>query len=645
MDQPKLIPWKQYEKCYRFVKQKSEKNFEVACTLCPTSAANISCGYSSSANLRSHLMRKHAWNDEKFQTELNTGKRKRDNDTRTMPITQKVLHDAVDALIINEGLDFSIVDSIYFKRIAELGLADSMTVGCRQSLTKRMDDRFQEMLEKMKKQLLSVKYVATTADCWTKFRRSYLGMTLHWIDEDTTERKSAALALKRIKGRHTADVLAAAIFGIHVSFELLSKVRRCTTDSAANLMKAFRVYACEEDHMESRDEGPSSAVEELDIVDVDLLLTNEEGEEKDYRLPPHQRCASHILNLVASTDAQKVEAKKFNQARSCALEKLKTWWKLQSKSSVVADVIKDCIGVTLTVPVKTRWNSEYDSIAQICNIIDKSPEKLQAAINKAGLPKLDPQDICFLKEYVWVSQPVAYTLDILQRAKYMYMGFLLPAIYGLQRNLENRKLKDGKRLKYCLPLHENQIAALTTDRRFGIMMNETDLIVATCLLPQFKLDWDGVRQHEKREEIRCLILTEMEKIDVSRNNSDDQKASNVSRMSSNENELDEEADFFGIATQNCETTDEADESCLEEFNRFLRTPADMSIAACYGIINKKPFPRLKQLFLKYNTALPASASVERLFSLVGAVFRPGRANLSDTKLEQQSLLSANAELF
>jgi len=44
---------------------------------------------------------------------------------------------------------------------------------------------------------------------------------------------------------------------------------------------------------------------------VDVYVTQSKGEstpENDYLLPPHQQCACHMLNLIATTDAEKAKA-------------------------------------------------------------------------------------------------------------------------------------------------------------------------------------------------------------------------------------------------------------------------------------------------------------------------------------------------
>jgi len=54
---------------------------------------------------------------------------------------------------------------------------------------------------------------------------------------------------------------------------------------------------------------------------------------------------------------------------------------------------------------------------------------------------------------------------------------------------------------------------------------------------------------------------------------------------------------------------------------------------------------LKNIFLELNTALPASAACERLFSVAGRVFMPNRTRMTDEHFEQQLLLRLNGNLL
>ena len=107
------------------------------------------------------------------------------------------------------------------------------------TLGRRLLDRHEELETRIIKILADVPWVATTADCWAAHHNSYLGMTVHWIDPVTREQKQATLACQRLTGPHTFDVLARAISDIHCKFGVQDKVRRTTTDNAANFVKAF----------------------------------------------------------------------------------------------------------------------------------------------------------------------------------------------------------------------------------------------------------------------------------------------------------------------------------------------------------------------------------------------------------------------
>lgn len=226
--------------------------------------------------------------------------------------------------------------------------------------------------------------MSTTADCWSCHNKSYLGMTVHWINPTTRAREHAVLVCRRLKGSHTFDVLAEVMTEVHSKFSLQDKVTRTTTDNGSNFVKAFVQFGKKPDLL------PTPDFQEEDIVDSDLLEEGlpemiEETEPEEFIpvqevleqnddisiLPKHMRCAAHTMNLVASADADKaLDDDQFSGACTSAMTKAKQLWNCQSRSTVHADAIQEELKRRLVVPNATRWNSTYNSVQVLNELLD-----------------------------------------------------------------------------------------------------------------------------------------------------------------------------------------------------------------------------------------------------------------------------------
>uniref|UniRef100_A0A9J7X2D1 Transposase n=1 Tax=Cyprinus carpio carpio TaxID=630221 RepID=A0A9J7X2D1_CYPCA len=379
---------------------------------------------------------------------------------------------------ICEGLHpFSLVEQPAFKELL-LTLNPQCKVISRPTLRTRIDEAANQLKKTLLSHLSKVSYVATTTDCWTAHQQSYIGVTAHWIDEETLERRSTALACQRLKGSHTFDVLAGTLDDIHCQYRITGKVVKTTTDSGSNFIKAFSVFGeqSQTEEAESKSDQDSSEEPKADYLDTFSILEQDSGLE--YQLPPHQRCACHLLNLVATTDAALAEKNNdtYKQLSRAAFGKCQAMWNKSGRSYMAAEIVEDKCKLQLIRPNKTRWNSTYMAVERIIRIIQENGEDaIRNVCEEFKVKMLSPAEIVFLTEYCTVMKPVVKALNILQSETNTHMGWLLPVIFQLQTKL----IRLETSFKMCLPL----IRAVQdgVQKRFGGMMQEPELIAASIL--------------------------------------------------------------------------------------------------------------------------------------------------------------------
>lgn len=224
---------------------------------------------------------------------------------------------------------------------------------------------------------------------------------------------------------------------------------------------------------------------------------------------------------------------------------------------------------------------------------------------------------------------IANALDILQGDKSMYLGYLLPTIREVQKRLQ--QFKESNRYVYCSPLVDALSSGIQKRyyfaiylfsvenlrfivSRFGSIMWKRELVIASCTHPRFKLHW---LPEEWCQKAKKWVLEEVEKFE-------EEVSKSISPIQTDNNQS-----FFTFESETKQTS----RVQLDAETFFSSAGNDFRVLNDYSSI--------KKVFIKFNTTLPSSASVERLFSIAGEVFKKRRYGLKDDNFEMQLLLKCN----
>ena len=149
-----------------------------------------------------------------------------------------------------------------------------------------------------------------------------------------------------------------------------------------------------------------------------------------YDLPPHQRCAAHMLNFVASTE--------IDEYLSSSTVPRSVYRNLFAKCAALWNKASQSTKRKLLVPSPTRWNSYYHAVLRIT---ENSIAEINELCTRLEIRCFAEREITFLKEYCTVLEPLSRGLDILQGEDDYLFGTSPPTLKTIIKKITAMRLK------------------------------------------------------------------------------------------------------------------------------------------------------------------------------------------------------------
>ena len=113
--------------------------------------------------------------------------------------------------------------------------------------TKVIPDLYNSVQGEIEAQLNSVDYCTITTDMWTSSHqhRSYISLTIHFVDPDTFALKSFSLQTLEVPKEHTAVSLQGVLSGMFQNWGISSKVFGATADNGQNMVNCIELLGLE----------------------------------------------------------------------------------------------------------------------------------------------------------------------------------------------------------------------------------------------------------------------------------------------------------------------------------------------------------------------------------------------------------------
>ena len=330
--------------------------------------------------------------------------------------------------------------------------------------------------------------------------------------------------------------------------------------------------------------------------------------------------------------------------------------------------------ISIPTPVKTRWNSQYNTVCRILEIPHALLNELLRDVGRSDLV-LSNRDINLLQEFAAIFALFAEATTRTQAERSASISFVAPSILAIYFDLHNEE-------QSCKFLGGLCRALLTSLReRFGGLLERCGLIdtteasknrstydlyrddlylIAPFLDGHFKMKWlKGVHMPEATtakvtDLVRALVVEAALQLHGSVNDSCDNLVlspsvdldTSDSEMTSSLPTFKRKRLFSTFSDDGAHLTKKTRSSVIEmiqdEVSLFIKETSDDSRLV---FKKKQLYPYLHRVAVRVFCVPATSAPVERVFSSSGIIMRPHRSRLTKNMLSTLTLLKCNHRLI
>ncbi|CAG0918047.1 unnamed protein product [Notodromas monacha] len=649
--------------------------FIFQCLKCPANASLLRCDNSSRWAMTNHIERIHPSMYNEYKVKLNKLKGRPQSQHGTSsegaamkdylntgriinpnPVSQqKKFSDATLNYIIGAVVPLSSQQTQAMLNLVQgLNPMAATKMPNRECLIDMLMEKFSNEKKNLQQELASVQHISMTADLWTTFGRTYICITAHWFDQNLL-RHAAVLAVQPVHRRYTIDVIAKVFHEVLTEYSIQTKVTKCVVDNGSHFIRNFKI--CEPAKSDDCDtfsghDGNLSQSVTSSHAGLGTSSTN------PWRPTPAQRgdFMEYENGKWCGGDFSKAEPKEetINNLDGLDVEVFQAEKMDELPDSSMSDC-DEAEGVQLfqvhkleTIMNAPAFESIDDETSQLLMTL---PEYIRCASYTLNLVACDVDDFIMNhpvlgliahQEFSAVMDPLAISLTELQGEFHggeinnaIGLGSLLPTLKMMEFAISEIQMKSGG-LMLCDAVAVKLLTSLR--HNFNKFYENEECIAAALCHPHFKDDWMNPFQRGAKQEKSKMILEQFIKKCLSPHL--EPSAPNGPRQNE---------DTTGIAP--CRSRlwskrfrDQApvQQTDSDPWSRLVE-------AEICGFLSDgdrstdhlNNYPTIKKLFISLNTALPASAGVEKIFCLEPQWLTPHCIIDCDEHFEACVLLRAN----